>query len=290
MTDIYHGWHFSDISECLRYGDKRKIEIGVTHTVDCEPKLCESGLHASERIIDALSYAPGPILWKVMLSGRIKRDTDKACATERTYHARIDATEILREFARKCALDVIHLWGAPPIVREYLDSGDGKLANAAADAAQSAARTAARAAITCGSAASAEATYQAADAAKAAITISKAAITIDDAFSVAWAAADSARYAAEAAAWDAADWAAVAASWNAAAAADAARDAAEAASWDAAAQAGARTAAQVAARDAAMAAQNERLTGMVEAEFAKQEKRGNQCSEYLLTATVDYSA
>lgn len=109
MINTFHGWYFSDYDECLRYGDKRKIEVGITHTVDCKPRLCESGLHASNQILDALNYAPGPILWQVTLSGKIVRGDDKACATKRTYNARLDATSLLRKFARMCALDVIHL-------------------------------------------------------------------------------------------------------------------------------------------------------------------------------------
>ena len=36
MTSEWIGWHFSDDSECLGYGDGRKIEVGTTHTVDGE--------------------------------------------------------------------------------------------------------------------------------------------------------------------------------------------------------------------------------------------------------------
>src|SRR3990167_4616806 len=51
-----------------------------------------------------------------------------------------DATEVLQSFARKCALDVVHLWEAPPVVRRYLRTGDPKLRAAARDAARAAAR------------------------------------------------------------------------------------------------------------------------------------------------------
>ena len=57
-----------------------------------------------------------------------------------------DATEVLQSFARKCALDVVHLWEAPPVVRRYLRTGDPKLRAAARDAARAAARAAAWAA------------------------------------------------------------------------------------------------------------------------------------------------
>ena len=45
----------------------------------------------------------------------------------------------IRRFACDCALDVIHLWDAPPIVKKYLETGDEKLRDAAWDAAWGAA-------------------------------------------------------------------------------------------------------------------------------------------------------
>lgn len=137
------GWHFS--TGTLGYGDNRPIVIGETHTVDITERkleLCGWGLHASERIIDALRYAPGPMVYRVRLHGEILRGDDKACATHRTYIDGIDATGILRGFARKCALDVIALWDAPDIVRQYLETGD----ESASDTAWAAARDAASAA------------------------------------------------------------------------------------------------------------------------------------------------
>ena len=49
----------------------------------------------------------------------------------------------IRRFARQCALDVIHLWNAPPIVKRYLKTGNEKLRAAAWDAAWDAAGDAA---------------------------------------------------------------------------------------------------------------------------------------------------
>jgi hypothetical protein len=50
---------------------------------------------------------------------------------------------MLRDFARQCALDVVHLWDCPPIVKEYLTTGDESLWAAARDAAWAAAWAAA---------------------------------------------------------------------------------------------------------------------------------------------------
>ena len=108
--------------------------------------LCERGLHASVHPFDALKYAPGNTLCLVDLGGTILSDTDKHVATRRVIRARVDAESLLQTFARRCALDVLHLWDAPPIVRRYLETGDESLRAAARDAAWAAARAAAGAA------------------------------------------------------------------------------------------------------------------------------------------------
>jgi hypothetical protein len=212
------GWWFSASDE-LRHGDGRKVVIGETLTVEGKIVPCERGLHASVDPFDALRYAPGPMLYRVRLSGEVVvHDGDKHVASEHTALAVRDATDMLRDFARKQALTVIHLWDAPAIVREYLETGDESKRDAARDAARAGAWDAAWAAA-----------WAAARAA-------------------AWdAARDAARAAARDAAWAAARAAARDAAW--AAARDAARDAA----W-AAARAAARDAAWAAARDAAWAA------------------------------------
>jgi hypothetical protein len=137
-------WYFSNSDCTLRYGDNRKIEAGVTHTVDCEPIMCRQGLHASVDILDALEYAPGPYIWRVNLSGEIIKGDDKCVATSREYLWGFDATEILRKHARMSALDVIHLWDAPGVVVRYLKTGDGSIRAAAWAAAWGAAWAAAR--------------------------------------------------------------------------------------------------------------------------------------------------
>ena len=142
----WQGWHFAGYKEKLRFGDGRKIVVGETHKVECKPVLCESGLHASPTVYKALAYAPGPILFRVELSGIIVHGDNKSCATQRTYLARININSLLHEFGRKCALQVVHLWDCPRIVREYLETGDEEKRSAARSAAESAARSAAESA------------------------------------------------------------------------------------------------------------------------------------------------
>ncbi len=133
------GWYFARGDEKLGYGDGRKVAIGVTHTVEGPVELCSNGLHASEKIIDALQYASSNILYRVELSGVIEHGADKSCATKREYLYRIDIGEILRKFAYERALNVAHLWDAPQIVLDYLGSGNEGLRAAANDAANDAA-------------------------------------------------------------------------------------------------------------------------------------------------------
>ena len=122
------GWWFAPKDNKLANGDGREIKIGATHIVEGEIIPCEHGLHLAPRILDALKYAPGPIIYRVEGSGTViphGKPIDKYACSERTYLAGgLDASEILRKFARLCALDVIHLWDAPDVVVRYLKTGD----------------------------------------------------------------------------------------------------------------------------------------------------------------------
>ena len=148
-------YHFT--STTLR--DGRPIPaIGKWLTFNGVPIPCERGLHASPDPFDALQYAPGDRLHQVYLSGTIVAHgspVNKFASQKRKIIASIDATPIMRLFARRVALDVIHLWDAPPIVKEYLETGDeskraaawAAARDAAWDAAWDAARAAAWAAV-----------------------------------------------------------------------------------------------------------------------------------------------
>jgi hypothetical protein len=131
---VLKAWHWTRADRKLRYGDSRTVEPGQLLTVDCNPVLCKSGLHASTNILDALASAPGPYIWRVELGGTIVRGTDKAAATERRALWGIDATGVLWRFARRCAADVLPLWDAPDVVVRFLRTGDEQTRAAAWDA------------------------------------------------------------------------------------------------------------------------------------------------------------
>jgi hypothetical protein len=187
-------WYFGTEDRRLAHGDGRRIVTGRTHKIKGTPILCEHGLHGSNRLIDALKYSAGPIIWRVDMGGTMVHGNDKMVATERTYLWGIDGSTLLRVFARRCALDVVHLWAAPEVVVQYLKTGDESIRDAAEAAAEAAARAAARAAAEAAARAAARAAAEAA------------------ARAAAWAAAEAAaRAAARAAAWVAARDAALAA-------------------------------------------------------------------------------
>jgi len=103
------GWHFIREDRTLGYGDDRLVRVGETLTVDCQPGLCEAGLHASPTVFDALQYAPGPVLCRVELGGVIVRGDDKSAATKRTVLKMADVSAVLHEFACRCAEDALAL-------------------------------------------------------------------------------------------------------------------------------------------------------------------------------------
>jgi hypothetical protein len=138
-------WHFCE--DKLRCGSEIPAD-GVTFTYTGPLVMCESGLHASREPFDALQYAPGPTLCLVNCAGEIVEGDDKLICTERTIIARMDATDLLRYFARMQALSVIHLWDTEPqdVVLDFLMTGDESLRAAAGAAARAAAWAAAWAA------------------------------------------------------------------------------------------------------------------------------------------------
>ena len=93
-------WHFLRQNKKLGYEDNRLVRVG--HTFKCEPdtiKLCQQGFHGSIKPIDALEYAPGPIICRVELGGRIIRGDDKVFASDFLVIAMADATETLHLMA-----------------------------------------------------------------------------------------------------------------------------------------------------------------------------------------------
>jgi hypothetical protein len=253
-------WHFLAANRQMQYGACEVVKPGETYTAKGDLVMCSNGMHASRRILDALSYAPGPVVCRVRLSGEIQEEADKLVARTRRVLWIMDASRILHEFACCCAEDALRLVRKPDprsveavrVRRLWLDgkATDEELRKALA-AAWSAARAVAR------TAAMDAAWATAVDA--AVVTAVDAAVdtTWDAAVDTAWdaavvAARATARAAARATAMD------TARATARAVARAAARPVATTAAWDAA-----WSAAWSAARVAARAAQNKLLTKMV---------------------------
>jgi len=211
------GWHFLPEDKRLRYGTREVVEVGRPVKVAGKLALCEWGLHASRRAIDALAYAPMDsaklYACRVRLGGELIESQDKAVASEREVLWMVDATKALHLFACRVAEDAFTKYGngdtrSLAAIQAKRDWLEGKITSEELKAAARAAEVAA----------------WAAEAARAA-----------------WAA-----WAAEVAAW--------AAEAAEAAEAAAARTAAAAAAWAARAAAAVEAAAAVAAEAAARAA------------------------------------
>lgn len=133
-------WHF--VGDALRDGGPVPPD-GEWLEHEGKVVLCESGLHASVDVWDALGYAPGPVLCRVEVDGVIVYGVNKLAASRRRILRRVDMTDALRTYARDEARRVMHLWDPPDIVREYLETGREDIRSAARAAAWAAARNAA---------------------------------------------------------------------------------------------------------------------------------------------------
>ena len=95
-------WHFLGPQRQLRYAPYTPVVLGETLRCDHPPVICETGLHASRRVVDALDYAPqvsGLVLCRVTLGGAVVEADDKLVATERTVTHWADADPMLHELA-----------------------------------------------------------------------------------------------------------------------------------------------------------------------------------------------
>lgn len=138
------GYHFT--GSALRNGDQIPA-IGEWISVDGPIIPCESGLHMSEHPMDALQYAPGCTLHMVEIRGDLQphgAPIDKLVGRDRRIIATIDATQLLRDFARWCAMQVVENWDCPKIVMRWLTTGDESIRSAALEKVWSESRAAAR--------------------------------------------------------------------------------------------------------------------------------------------------
>jgi len=95
-------WHFAPADMRCAH-DGRRIRVGQTLAVTGTPILCEHGLHASVRVLDALGYAPTHTrLCRVRVGGEVVTGSDKIAGTSRTVVWALTERQtdrVLRRFA-----------------------------------------------------------------------------------------------------------------------------------------------------------------------------------------------
>jgi hypothetical protein len=97
-------WHFLRDDWRLQYPPCSVVVAGGTYTAQGPLELCKNGMHASLQALDALRYAPGTVVCRVLLGGEIvyghdSFDKDKVCARTRTVLWLAEAGAVLHEFA-----------------------------------------------------------------------------------------------------------------------------------------------------------------------------------------------
>ncbi len=104
-NDIVIGWHFL-AEDGTSHNGYHPAPVGEWEPVIENPVLCQRGYHGSLRLIDALKYAPGPILQRCEYRGVVFGD-DKFVATTRRAIVRADASAVIRMFAAHVAEEAI---------------------------------------------------------------------------------------------------------------------------------------------------------------------------------------
>lgn len=118
----------------------RAIKVGDVLTFKGRLELYRTGLAFSDKPLDAISLGTGHLLWKVNVPDRGDHDEridgpDQGCSSWRRHVTVIDATPVLKEFMRWSAQQVLPLWDAPKVVRDYLTTGKDALQKASGRAA-----------------------------------------------------------------------------------------------------------------------------------------------------------
>jgi hypothetical protein len=95
-------WHFVAESRTLGYdANSLAVEPGFIYSIGKNetPEPCECGMHGSRRAIDALQFAPGPIICRVRIWGDVEEQDDKLVGRHREVLWMADATESLHRMA-----------------------------------------------------------------------------------------------------------------------------------------------------------------------------------------------
>lgn len=89
-------WHFARRSLQMRHDDPRLITVGASFSTPSPDRTVHPhcyGYHGSVALIDALAYAPGPMLSRVEIWGDLVLHERVCAGRNRTHHQVIDATD-----------------------------------------------------------------------------------------------------------------------------------------------------------------------------------------------------
>ena len=106
MSPPIKAWHFINNDFTIKTDSmKRPIKVhrGQTLVKRGPLELCERGLHASIKPLDAIYYAPGNVVCRVECSGDVIQGEDKLVCSRRRVLWVVDAERTLHEFAIWCA-------------------------------------------------------------------------------------------------------------------------------------------------------------------------------------------
>lgn len=106
------GWHFIASDHKLKHRDDRIVIPGETLSVEGDLILCERGLHASRRALDALRYTNNNevTVCRVECWGDVQEEDDKLVARNRRALWMYDATKVLHQFAVDIAREALDLY------------------------------------------------------------------------------------------------------------------------------------------------------------------------------------
>ena len=102
-------WHFVADDRMLAHQPGLEVAPGYIYSEDGPIVICESGLHGSRNLLDALNYAPGSYLCRVEMWGDVTDLNDKLVARHRHVIAAKDVAPELRLWACWCVRQQWHL-------------------------------------------------------------------------------------------------------------------------------------------------------------------------------------
>lgn len=99
---VMRGWHFVEPDLRLRFSGE-PLELGNVYSARGTTRLCDNGMHASGRLLDALKYANSTHACYVEIRGDLKVGDDKFCGRYRWVLGHGELDLVLHRLAVKAA-------------------------------------------------------------------------------------------------------------------------------------------------------------------------------------------